>query len=283
MKIKDITVTAVIPSAQYANIQPSITVEVDDDIEEAKALALSHIVDISQTYAEEGKALQGSSKAVSVTFEKVDCLVGGTILYDKVNHIYTNEAGDKYLGGSTYAKQFEKPFEIDAIAGKMEAKSGISAQTIKDIWKLKGSASASFGSAIHEALEMYGKYAEACKTLEKDYHQSAIPMVKDIVSSFFAGRETEKALYEPMVADHDRKWAGQIDRLLVTGDKRCIVEDFKTNTELTPAKKETYAHQLSFYASILTKGGWTVDGIRLHHWAGKWETIDLTIKKVKGE
>ena len=283
MKVNQITVSATIPTGQYANLIPSVTVDVETlaEVEKAKALALSHIVQISQTYAEEGKALQGGSPTVSGTFKKVDCLVGGSILYDEKNHIYTNEAGDKYLGGSTYAKQFEKPFEIDAITAKMEAKSGIPAQTIKDIWKLKGQASASFGSSIHQALEMYGKYAEACKTLEKDYHQSAIPMVNDIVSSFFAGRETEKALYEPMVVDHDRKWAGQIDRLLVTGDKKCIIEDYKTNPDLTPAKKETYAHQLSFYAAILTKGGWSVEGIRLHHWNGKWATVELPIKEVK--
>lgn len=283
MKITQVSVGAVIPTAQYSNINPVITIEVDDDIEEAKALALSHIVDISQTYAEEGKALQGGSKTVSGTLKKVDCLVGGSVLYDEVNHIYTNEAGDKYLGGSTYAKQFEKPFDIGAIASKMEAKSGIPAQTIKDIWALKGSASASFGSAIHQALEMYGKYAEASKTLEKEYHLSAIPMVKDIVSSFFSGRETEKALYEPMVVDHDRKWAGQIDRLLIVDEskKLCRVQDFKTNGELKADKKEVYWHQLSFYSSILAKGGWTVQGLDIFHWAGKWSEFNNEVKRVK--
>lgn len=281
MKITNVTVSAVIPTAQYSNIQPSITVEVDDDIEEAKALALSHIVEISQTYAEEGKALQGGSGAAVGTFKKIDCLVGGSILYDSVNHVYTNEAGDTYLSGSKYASQFSKPFNAEAIATKMEAKSGIPMQQILDIWKLSGSASASFGTAIHEAMEMYGKYAEASKALGKEYHLSNIPMVSDIVADFFKGRQQEEALYEPMIVDNKRKWAGQIDRLLITGNKKCIIEDYKTNVDLKPEKIETYSHQLSFYASIMQAGGWQVEGIRLHHWAGQWKTIELTMKEIK--
>jgi len=278
MKVKEITVTAVIPSAQYANIQPAITVEVDDDIEEAKALAMSHIVGISQQYAEEGKALQGGT--TSSNAKKVECLVGGSILYDPVAHVYTNDKGEVYLSGSAYAKQFDKPFEINAIAKKMSDKSGVPAKDIIDIWKLKGQASASFGTSIHEAMEMYGKYAEACKKLGKEYHISSIPVVSEIVANFFKGRESEKAIYEPMIVDHDRKWAGQIDRLVVTGDKKCIIEDFKTNSDMTPAKIETYTHQLSFYKAIMESGGWTVEGVRLHHLDGSWKTIELKAKEI---
>lgn len=278
MKVKEITVTAVIPSAQYANIQPAITVEVDDDIEEAKALAMSHIVGISQQYAEEGKALQGGT--TSSNAKKVECLVGGSILYDPVAHVYTNDKGEVYLSGSKYASQFDKPFEINAIAKKMSDKSGVPAQNIIDIWKLKGQASASFGTSIHEAMEMYGKYAEACKKLGKEYHISSIPVVSEIVANFFKGRESEKAIYEPMIVDHKRKWAGQIDRLVVTGDKKCIIEDFKTNSDMTPAKIETYTHQLSFYQKIMESGGWQVEGIRLHHLDGSWKTIELKPKEI---
>jgi len=185
-----------------------------------------------------------------------------------------------YLSGSAYAKQFDKPFEISAIAKKMSDKSGVPAKDIIDIWKLKGQASASFGTSIHEAMEMYGKYAEACKKLGKEYHISSIPVVSEIVANFFKGRESEKAIYEPMVVDHDRKWAGQIDRLVVTGDKKCIIEDFKTNSDMTPAKIETYTHQLSFYKAIMESGGWTVEGVRLHHLDGSWKTIELKAKEI---
>lgn len=281
MKITNVTVSATIPTGQYANLVPSVTVEVNGDIEEAKALAMSHIVGLSQQYAEKGKELQGAVASGSTTAKRIECLVGGSVLYDAVNHVYTNEAGDVYLSGSKYASQFEKPFEINAIAAKMATKSGVPAQDIIDIWKLKGNASASFGTMIHEALEMYGKYAEACKKLGKEYHLSTIPMVKKIVDEFFKGREREQAIYEPMIVDHNRKWAGQIDRLVITGDKRCIIEDHKTNADMTPAKIETYTHQLSFYKKIMEADGWTVEGLKLHHLDGEWKTINLTAKEIK--
>lgn len=280
MKIKEVTVSAVIPTAQYANITPAITVEVDDDIEQAKALAMQHIVGISQKYAEAGKALP--SMKATANAKRIECLVGGSVLYDDVAHVYTNEQGDVYLSGSAYAKQFDKPFDINVIAQKMADKTGVDVGDIIDIWKLKGSASASFGTAVHEALEMYGKYKETSEKLAKEYHISAIPIIKDVVEGFFRGREKETALYEPMVVDHDRKWAGQIDRLVVTGDKKCIVGDYKTNVDLTPAKVETYWNQLSFYASILKAGGWTVEGLEIYHYDGsKWVIKKSEVKEIK--
>lgn len=266
------TITAVIPTGQYANIQPSIEVETDT-FEEAYNQAMPHIEKISQQYAEEGKALKGNTTGFRV---KMKAFVGGYIWYDKVAHQYTNEAGEVYLSGSAYAKQFDKPFDGEAIAKKMEAKSGIPASTILDIWKLKGNASASFGTAIHEALEMYGKYSEASKTLEKEYHQSAIPIVKQIVDDFFKGRENEKAVYEPMIVDNEKKWAGQIDRLLLVDEAKKLVrvQDYKTNTDLTDQKKMVYGHQLDFYSEILEAGGYTVQGTDIFWFDGsKWETI----------
>lgn len=281
MRIKEVTIGATISTASYNNISPSITVEVDDDVEEAKALAMSHIVGLSQQYAEEGKALKGG-KAIS-TAKRIECFVGGSVLYDDAAHIYTNEAGDVYLSGSQYAKKFAKEFNAQAIASKMEAKSGIPASEILEIWQMSGKASASFGTAIHEALEMYGKFTKTCQTLDKEYHQSNIPMVKAIVDGFFQGKEQENAIYEAMVVDHDRKWAGQIDRLLIVDEakKICRIQDYKTNGELKPEQLEVYWHQLSFYGSILQAHGWTVEGLDIHHWSNKWTTHSNKMKEVK--
>ena len=80
MKVTNVTVSATIPTGQYANVVPSITVEVDDDVEEAKALAMSHIVGLSQRYAEEGKALPGkASMKLSSDFKCVKSFTGEEI------------------------------------------------------------------------------------------------------------------------------------------------------------------------------------------------------------
>lgn len=281
MKIKDYSLEVTIGLPDFSNIKPNITLTDVDSFEEAHAEASKYLNSIWQGTPNAKIDSPFGGGTTSSNAKKVECLVGGSILYDPVAHVYTNDKGEVYLSGSQYAKKFDKPFEINAIAKKMSDKSGVPAKDITDIWKLKGQASASFGTSIHEAMEMYGKYAEACKKLGKEYHISSIPVVSEIVANFFKGRESEKAIYEPMIVDHDRKWAGQIDRLVVTGDKKCIIGDYKTNSDMTPAKIETYTHQLSFYASIMESGGWTVDGLELYHLDGVWKTIKLTNKGVK--
>ena len=256
-----------VPTQQYGFM------EIEGDPEEAR--------EIERLYNHYAETPVKFKSANSPNAKRVECLVGGSILYDPVAHIYTNDAGDDYLSGSAYAKQFDKPFDMQAIASKMEAKSGVPASEIIAIWKLKGQASASFGTSVHEAMELFGKHKNACITLDKEYHVSAIPVINAIVADFFKGREKEEALYEPMIADHKRKWAGQIDRLIITGDKKCVIGDYKTNADMTPAKIETYTHQLSFYASIMEAGGWTVEGMELYHLDTTWKTIKLERKAIK--
>lgn len=271
MRVKEITVSATIPSAQYANVVPSITVEVDDDVEEAKALAMSHIVGLSQRYAEEGKALKGG-KAIS-TAKRIECFVGGSVLYDDAVHIYTNEAGDVYLSGSQYASQGEPKFNLDGIAGAMGKKFGADTDAIKEMWKLKGDVSAGFGTAIHAAIQLYEQYSELANAIEKTTNLHDHPVLKQAVEKFVSMHKGEKVVNEAMVVSHNRKWAGQIDRLVITGDKSCVIGDIKTNTDLNDKKLATYWKQLKFYATIMQDAGWTVDHLEIYHFNGDWKTI----------
>ena len=125
MKVKEVTISAVIPTAQYSNLQPSITVEVDDDVEVAKQLAMSHIIGISQKYAESGKALKGSQ------WQKLTAFEGGDIFYDDISHTYTNEEGEVYLSGSQYANQFTKPFDKDMMSNVVAKKFNVDASDVK--------------------------------------------------------------------------------------------------------------------------------------------------------
>lgn len=275
MKVKELTVSAVIPTAQYSNLQPSITVEVDGDVEDAKALAMSHIVGISQQYAESGKALSGSKG------KRLEAFVGGFINYDDDAHVYTNDAGEVYLSGSQYASQGEKPFDTAAITAKMATSRGVKAEDIATMWALSAEASMKFGTAIHAALELYGKYGALATTLEKEYHIHSQPDIKKIVASFYNGREQEKAKYEVLVVDHARKWAGQIDRLKFMPDGSFVVQDYKTNGDMPQKKLDTYWKQLSFYAAILQAGGYAVSGLEIIHWTGSgWKVYESGVKEV---
>jgi len=278
MKVKQITISATIPTQQYANMIPSITVDVDDDddVEAAKALAISHIASISQRFAEPGKQLVDGAQAI------VTDIFGQKIYFDEPTHTYTNSKGQVYLSGSQYAKRFDKEFPADVISKKMADKSGVDQKLILDAWGAKGDVSKGFGTAIHLALENYAKYKEMSDMLDKQYHIHDHPIIEKCVKDFYKGREKEVALSEALVIDHERRLAGSIDRLLLIDKKKkiCRVQDFKTNADIED-KLAAYWHQLSFYASILQAKGWTVSGLDIFWWNGKWTTYQSEVLEVK--
>lgn len=251
MKIK---ISAVIPVAQYANIQPEVEIEADT-YEQAFADGMAQIEKVWDKYGEKPLvAKQGNRKLI-------DCFVGGQIYFDEVTHTYTNEAGDVYLSGSVFAHQGEKPFDAVNISNAMGKKNGKDPQFYLDMWKLNGDCSKGFGTAVHEALELFFKYGELHKH----------PILKNAVQSFVEAHK-EKSISEAMIVDHDKKHAGQVDRLVILGDKHCRIEDFKTDGDITK-KLESYWKQLNFYGGIMESHGWKVEAPVIHHWNGSWKQI----------
>lgn len=245
-------ITAHIPTQQYGFI------EIEGELEDR-----AKIERLYNEYAEKPIAFkQGTTK-------RVKAFVGGEIDYDESTHTYSWN-GEKYLSGSEHAKKNQKLFDSAMQSGKMAEKHGVKASDIADLWKMNGELSMAFGTVVHKALEMYGKYRELAIGMEKEYHISSHPLLKVAVESFYAGRENEKAEYEVLVVDHKTKRAGTIDRLLITGDKTCIVQDYKITTK---DDKQYWTDQLGFYAGILEANGWTVKGKEIHKYSGKWEAI----------
>lgn len=256
------TITAVIPVVQYGNMQPSIEVEADT-FEEAQALVMPHIEQLWEKYGEKPLPSKGKAK-------KIECFVGGHIFYDDDTHTYTNEKGDVYMSGSQYAKSLEKPFDMDRISQAMADKFGVEARDIKAMWKLKADISTGYGTAIHKALELYGRYESLAEAIEKTTHLHDNPSIKTAVESFYASHKGEKAVNEVFIVDHEAKRAGQIDRLLILGDKKCRVQDYKTNSNIEKSLP-TYWVQLQFYADILKANGWEVEGLDIFHYNGEWK------------
>lgn len=321
MKVKELRTVAVIPTAQYANLQAEIVVEVDNDIEAAKQRSLEYVTGISQAYAEPGKAIpvkQGDSVGLlsqpinSVPpVELTSDLTGGKAFFDEVDHVYTNQFGQKLMSGSEFAEKFCPEFNPGVILPKMEAKYGVSAEVISDMWKAKADASCYIGDAIHKALELYGKYHADGEKIDEDkkpeerkwYHLHDNPILRPAVTAFYRTRKDETAVYEAFIVNGDAMLCGHIDRLLITGEKRCRVQDFKTNGsidkkgspkflsapfgDIENTTLNKYWLQLSFYAHILTLAGWTVEGLDIFHYTlnddgdMEWQThshavIDIT-------
>lgn len=282
MKIKDYSLEVTIGLPDFSNIKPNITLTDIDSFEEAHAEASKYLNSIWQgtPNAKIDSPFSGVA-GVSGKTKKIECLVGGSINYDEVNHIYTNDKGDVYLSGSQYAKQGEPEFNLGGIAGAMAKKSGADPEAIKEMWKLKGEVSAGFGTAIHAAIQLYEQYSDLAKEIGKETNHHDHPVLQIAVQRFIDAHKGEKVINEPMVVSHERKWAGQIDRLVITGDKKAIVGDIKTNTDLTPAKLKTYWKQLNFYATIMQDAGWTIDGLEIYHFDGNWKTIKEPVTIIK--
>ncbi len=309
MRVKEFTATAVIPTAQYANIQATITVETDGNIEGAKHEALRHIEQISQRYAETGKALpqlhQGEADAQGTPTAPVHRrlvelrseVTGGTAFFDEIEHVYTNQFGQTLLSGSKFASQFVEEFNPDFIVPKMADKYQVNGQDIKDMWALNAAASCSIGDAIHQAMELYGTYQTIGEAIDagkadkekKWSHVHKNPILRAAVERFFGSpaHVDEIAYYEPFIVNNDAMLCGSIDRLLILDltNKVCRVQDWKTNSDIMKKgspkylkapfaaienlKINEYWLQLSFYAFVLKLAGWTVEGIDIFHYDGE--------------
>lgn len=277
-------VTATVPVAQYANLQPTVEVEADS-IEEAEAIVLPYIEEFFNKYSDKAKI--GAAKNVqSKTRILEKDIFGNEIYYDDSIHEYTNTLGEIYLGGSTYAAQFEAPFNGEMISGKMVKKAGLDeevGQAIQDMWRLKADASASLGTAIHSALELYGKYREVAESVGKETHVHDNTILNKAVLSFYKEHPvTTEIEYEALIVDHKMKRAGRVDRLEYDEDG-VWVTDFKTNFDVKKSIKK-YWRQLSFYAAILKANGLTVKGLKIYHYANDtWVTIEGKVIDIDAE
>jgi len=293
--MKKFKITATIPTVQYGNIQPEYEVEAES-FEEAEAIALPYIEKLWAKYCQKGSELKVERKPGVALVEMTSSLTPGVAMFDPISHTYYNDAGEVLLSGSVYSHQFKHPFEKDKILATMEEKHGIDSADIDAMWKLKSEISMSLGTAIHGAIEMYGKYLNIGEKLganKKPVVNTALhdqPILKNIVESFFKGKEKEDALYEEFIIDLEGKRCGQVDRVKFIDRKKKIVriQDYKTNADVNKKGfngklREPYNDlpdtplggywlQLSFYADILAKHGYTVEALDIFTYTDRWET-----------
>lgn len=292
------TITAVVPVAQYANLQPSVEVEANS-IEEAEEQVLPYIEKFFNKYSEKAK-IGAVKKATNPKRVLEKDLFGNEIFYDEEAHEYTNALGEVYLSGSAYAKDEE--FDGEYWAQEFVNKYGLAPedkQNILDMWNVNGSASANFGTALHAAIELYGKYRniadiidvdlktntrkELSKGVEKNSALSKLPYLQQVARDFFTPeRLAENALYEVLVVDHATKRAGRIDRLVVNEDGTYAIRDMKTNHKILKKERDIYTKQLSFYGDIIIANKGKLEEanpITLHHWTNdKW--VDIKLEKI---
>lgn len=296
------SIAGTIPTGQYANIQPTFEIEADSNDE-----ALREGLRLMQAaYQAVGKELPLEATPIpqKPLGELLTCWASGTRVYfDPATHTYSSPDGTQgWLSGSAFAKKFHAEFPADIISNKMAAKAlreremHVLPADIVAMWAKKAEVSSSFGTSLHAAIELYGKYGDTSMALKGTHESVEVvnPYLAGAVRAFFDGRDGEEAQYEVFVADDKLKHCGLIDRLKIVqlrGNDPIIVEveDVKTNGDIHKPQKiqgflkgkvpDTvlggYWAQLSFYAAILQRHGVVVPMLRILHWNGEaWDAYE---------
>lgn len=279
-KIKEAQFIIPIPNQPYTDARPLITGDSWDDI---KSFAADIAASIGNTKLAGvlGKESNTAGKEHIVTEQ-------GDLYFDSTTHTYEDADGNKFWTGSTWAAQFEKPFDPQLIAPKVAEKKLTTADKVIEGWNMKGEVSCDYGTTVHKALECGIKYGE----LPNNPHLAAL------VSDYLDLTHDDKQVSEQFVVSMKDKMCGTIDVLVDKGNKHCIIRDFKTSdvykkTTLTSEAKafwpnlkgellSIYQLQLSFYAHILITLGYKVDGLEI--WAESaeaWQVVELSVLDIR--
>jgi hypothetical protein len=268
---------ATIPSVQYGNIRPVFELEDGDD----EGVAIDKLKELWSRFGESPlKDRQGGGV-------KVETFTGEVLMWDETNHVYTDMDGNVMLSGSKYAEQNSPKFDLAMMLPKTANAWNVDEKMLGDLWKMNSNVSTHWGSSIHLALEIAHNYYEMGekikeqKELEDNYVLPKQPYLRNVVTEFI-DKFGLHAVAEPIVSDVANKMAGTIDRLKITGTKKCRVGDYKTNAELKKKDKDKYQLQLSFYAQILKNKGWEVEGLDLYHYDGEsWTLHELEVLDIE--
>ena len=304
-----------IPTGQYANIQPEVE-GIGRNFEEAQADALRKAASFYEVVeAQAGLKLNLptgpviSNPADNDRNKIMKCWASGTeVFYDDVAHKYVDAQGVPYISGSKFASTYEPEFPKEAILPGYAERYGVKEYEVDEMWQGKADMSTTFGTALHQALETFGKHWRTAKACGKDPMDMIHPTLRPAVADFFTEeRMNNDAVYEMFIADPDKHRCGQLDLVtIVDREKRILdIEDYKTNAELFKVNSPKtllppfshlpnmsaakYTLQLSFYKAIFEKHGWTVRALKLHHWTGlsqpgedaKWEEVVLRPENIE--
>lgn len=219
--------------------------------------------------------------------EKI-CTDTGCLYFDKAAHTYEDEDGNIFQSGSVWAGQFEKPFDVQAIAPKVAEKRLTTPEQVIAGWDMKGEVSTMYGSTLHKAIECGIKYGEIPNN----------PHLAMLVQDYLDMSHEEEQASELFIADFEHHLCGVVDVLVNKGDRRVIVRDIKSGDiykkiTLTPRAKELwpdlpsklisiYQLQLSFYAYILANRGYRVESLEIYaESAEAWQVVKLPVLDIR--
>lgn len=206
-KIESITATVPCTGIQYCDLRPTISA--------------SSIDEYREQLAEVGRLAGNDAFVHRISQNKAGkekIIVGDDVLYfDREAHEYEDEQGNKYWTGSTWAAQFEKPFDPQLIAPKVAEKKLCTVDEVIAGWNMKSEVSLSYGTTVHKALECGIKYNELPNN----------PHLSTLVQDYLDMTHEDEQVSEQFVVDSAHKMCGTIDVLVNNGNKHVTIRDFK--------------------------------------------------------
>lgn len=290
---------ATINTGQYENIQPKIELAVSS-IEKGTEIAMGYILDLTKRFSINGGLKEKVNATVTAklkSFNEADVEVD----FDAINHTY-HYKNAILVGATTFIQKFYKKFDSKVIAKVCANSWEVEQQAIEDMWNGNGSLASTLGTLVDNALEHYDKYFEMgekikAKNGKDNPAMPKHPLLKGIIESFHALPHPKgEVKHQVFVSDVANGFCGQLDRIIITGEKKCIIQDFKVNVNsaeedknskalapfdtLPPNKITKYSLQVNFYREILEKSGWTVEGMEAIVFEDTWKVYPLDVINV---
>lgn len=203
-------------------------------------------------------------------WKKIKTFTDEEIEYNAETHQYRSLEGKPLIGGSTYAQQFESPFDKLRISEAYAIKHGMAQQDVLDIWENNGKLSRLLGTTLHLAMENFFRHRN-----QPAYNPPKSPFLERAVNACMIKGETFYP--EIMVSDISSGRVGQVDLLVATGEKTGYIIDWKTDFSIKKNLKKHF-QQISFYAHILIAKGWTVEKVEVRNFTDtQWDVYESEV------
>lgn len=255
--MQKIKATVRVPTSQYAFLEL-----------EGAAADIEKMISLGNRFAEK-KITEGE-------YVEIQTFTGETVFYNAILHIYKDAHGNPLESGSAYAKSLEKPFDLKRASQAIAKKYALPVEIVADMWARNGDISRTFGTALHLAMEQYNRHKK--NGTEKEYHLPKHPFLRSAVTTFPLC--DADILPEIMVSDVSRRMVGQIDGLLVEGEKTGVIVDYKSDGDVGKNLPKHF-NQLSFYADILRPFGWNIRCLQVWNYTDKWECYESEVLPIK--
>ncbi len=214
----------------------------------------------------------------------MNLLDASKVHFDPIEHKYTDDKGNVFISASQLISKFKPKFDIDGkILKRCALKEGITEFELAARWQAINDESCNYGTSVHESLESYILSGE----IKNDDNKIWVDQFAELK---FKG----KLFCEQRLYDLDTLIAGTTDLVeMLDPDKKLVnVLDFKTNKKLEKtnfwggqmlghlfyfpdANFYHYQIQLSLYAYLLEKHGYTINELTLIYFNPKTLKMEL--------